>query len=61
MAVDLAEFSAWLGGRLAPYQNPRYLAVVDEFERTPSLRIMKHRLSPARDDCWDRLASGPQR
>lgn len=50
MTVDLAELSAWLTARLAPYQNPRYLAAVAEFERTPSLRIMKHKLSPARDD-----------
>ena len=28
--------------------------LVEEFERTPSLRLMKHRLSPRRDDCWDR-------
>lgn len=54
--LDLAELSAWLGARLAPYQNPRYLAEVAEFERTPSLRIMKHRLSLARDDGFDRLA-----
>lgn len=50
MAIDLAELSAWLGQRLAPYQNPRYLAIVMDFERTPSLRIMKHKLSSARDD-----------
>jgi carnitine-CoA ligase len=55
--VDTAELSGWLTERLAPYQNPRYLSVVDNFERTPSLRIMKHRLSPSRDTCWDRLAS----
>jgi crotonobetaine/carnitine-CoA ligase len=56
MQLDLAALSAWLGERLAPYQNPRYLAEIAEFERTPSLRIMKHRLSPARDDGFDRLA-----
>jgi carnitine-CoA ligase len=32
--------------------------VVDEFERTPSQRIMKHKLSKRLDDCWDRLAKG---
>jgi crotonobetaine/carnitine-CoA ligase len=52
--VDLAALSAWLGERLPPYQNPRYLAVVEEFERTPSQRIMKHLLSTARGDCWVR-------
>ena len=42
--------------RLAPYQNPRYIAVVEDFERTASQRIVKHRLSRRLDDCWDRLA-----
>ena len=53
-AIDPASLSAWLTERLPPYQNPRYVAVVDEFERTPSQRIMKHRLSSRRDDCWVR-------
>ena len=55
-AVDLAELSAFIAERVAPYQNPRYLAVVQEVERTPSLRIIKHRLSTSREDCFDRLA-----
>ncbi|MCW2241383.1 AMP-binding protein [Azospirillum canadense] len=54
--VDIPALSAWLGQRLAPYQNPRYIALVEEFERTPSLRIMKHKLSPAVIGCWDRQA-----
>ena len=54
--IDPRQLSGWLGQRLAPYQNPRYIAVVDEFERTASQRIMKHRLSPRLDDCWDRAA-----
>lgn len=54
--VDPAALSTWLGQRLAPYQNPRYIAVVDAFERTASQRIMKHKLSPRRDDCFDRTA-----
>lgn len=58
-ALDPAALSAWLAERLAPYQLPRYIAVVDEFERTPSQRIMKHRLSPATGDAWDRLAARP--
>jgi crotonobetaine/carnitine-CoA ligase len=49
-----AELSAWLSKRLAPYQNPRYVAMVEEFERTPSLRIMKHRLDPSVAGAWDR-------
>jgi crotonobetaine/carnitine-CoA ligase len=55
--LDAAGLSSWLADRLAPYQVPRYLSIVDEFERTPSQRIMKHRLSTSRDDCWDRLAA----
>ncbi|WP_206030213.1 AMP-binding protein [Roseomonas sp. AR75] len=53
------ELGAWLATRLARYQQPRFIAIVSEFERTPSQRIMKHRLSPGRDDCWDRLAGAP--
>lgn len=53
--IDPIDLTAWLAPKLAPYQMPRYVAVVEEFERTPSLRIMKHRLSPRTDDCFDRL------
>jgi len=54
--INPAELSVWLADRLAPYQNPRYIVVVDEFERTPSQRIMKHRLAQRSDPVWDRLA-----
>lgn len=54
--IKPAELSVWLADRLAPYQNPRYIVVVDEFERTPSQRIMKHRLAQRSDPVWDRLA-----
>jgi crotonobetaine/carnitine-CoA ligase len=56
--VEPAVISTWLSTRLASYQNPRYIALIDEFERTPSQRIMKHKLSKRLDDCWDRLAKG---
>ncbi|MFM9850747.1 MAG: AMP-binding protein [Hyphomicrobiaceae bacterium] len=55
-AVVPAELSAWLASRLARYQRPRYIAVVDAFERTPSQRIMKHKLSKRTDDAWDAMA-----
>jgi crotonobetaine/carnitine-CoA ligase len=55
-SIDPQALSGWLGQRLASYQNPRYIAVVDEFERTASQRIMKHKLSLRLDDCWDRAA-----
>ena len=53
-AIQPAELSQWLAARLAPYQNPRYIVVVDDFDRTPSERCMKHMLSPRTDDAWDR-------
>jgi crotonobetaine/carnitine-CoA ligase len=53
VALDPAALSAWLEGRLARHQRPRYIAVVEGFERTPSQRIMKHRLSRATEDAWD--------
>jgi crotonobetaine/carnitine-CoA ligase len=53
--LDAAALSGWLAERLAPYQNPRYIVMVDEFERTASLRIMKHRL-PLAAAAWDRTA-----
>jgi crotonobetaine/carnitine-CoA ligase len=56
-AVVPAELSAWLELRLARYQRPRYIVVVDEFERTPSQRIMKHKLSKRTDDAWDETLS----
>jgi len=40
-----AELSGWLAERLAPYQNPRYIVMLDDFERTASQRIMKHKLA----------------
>jgi len=53
--LDAAALSGWLAERLAPYQNPRYLVMVDEFERTASQRIMKHKLAPDAP-AWDRTA-----
>ena len=54
-SIDPTELSAWLAPRLAPYQRPRYIAVIADFERTPSQRIMKHQLSKRTDDAWDRV------
>ena len=53
--LQAPELSRWLGERLAPYQNPRYIAFVEDFERTASQRIVKHKLSAGVDDGWDRL------
>ncbi|MDQ0562946.1 crotonobetaine/carnitine-CoA ligase [Rhizobium mesoamericanum] len=54
-SIDPELLSRWLSERLASFQNPRYIAVVGEFERTPSQRIMKHLLPKDLHDCWDRL------
>lgn len=54
--VDPRALAAWLTERLAVYQVPRYVAVVDDFRRTPSQRIVKRELSASTDDCFDRMA-----
>jgi crotonobetaine/carnitine-CoA ligase len=53
MSPTPQELSTWLAPRLARYQRPRYIAIVQEFERTPSQRIMRHKLSKRTDDAWD--------
>jgi carnitine-CoA ligase len=53
MSLSPQELSTWLAPNLARYQRPRYIALVDEFERTPSQRIMRHKLSKRTDDAWD--------
>jgi carnitine-CoA ligase len=50
-----AELSGWLAERLAPYQNPRYIVIVDDFERTASQRIMKHKLAALTTAAFDRM------
>lgn len=59
-AVVPAELWAWLASRLARYQRPRYIAVVEAFERTPSQRIMKNKLSNRTDNAWDATLSPKQ-
>ena len=56
-ALDPQELSDWLAERLAPYQNPRYIVIVDEFERTASQRIMKQSLVGLPGYIFDRLAA----
>nr|QEO74704.1 AMP-dependent synthetase and ligase [uncultured bacterium] len=55
-ALAPADLSDWLAARLAPYQNPRYIVMVDAFERTASQRIMKHKLATVATPAWDRAA-----
>lgn len=54
---DPQELIEWCQSRLAKYQIPRYIAFVDEFEKTPSQRTKKANLSKSTDDCWDSMAS----
>ena len=42
---------AWCAQRLAGYQVPRYLAVVDGFEKTSTQRIRKETLPRTTGDC----------
>ena len=51
------ELSGWLAERLARYQNPRYIVMVEEFERTASQRIMKHKLALHPAVVWDRMTN----
>ena len=54
--LEPQDLSDWLAARLAPYQNPRYIVMLDEFERTASQRIMKHKLAALTATAWDRVA-----
>lgn len=46
-------FAAWCEERMAKFQVPRFLAVVDDFPKTPTQRIQKTVLSQRTDNCWD--------
>jgi crotonobetaine/carnitine-CoA ligase len=60
-SLEGQELSNWLAARLAPYQNPRYIVFLGEFERTASQRIMKHKLAGLNEPVWDRLAGAHRR
>ena len=59
--LEPQELSDWLAERLAPYQNPRYIVIVNDFERTASQRIMRHKLAALTAAAWDRNAVRPRR
>jgi crotonobetaine/carnitine-CoA ligase len=46
-----------LQSRLGKHQQPRYIALIDEFHYTPSERLVKHVLSRRLDDCIDTHAT----
>ena len=45
--LDLAEYHDWLEERLPRYMVPRFLELRDEFPKTPSEKVQKHRLIEA--------------
>jgi len=53
-AFSPEHFMLWCQGKMAKYQIPRFIEIVEGFPKTPTQRIMKHKLSRSTTDCWDR-------
>lgn len=53
-AFSPEHFLLWCQGKMAKYQIPRFIEIVKGFPKTPTQRIMKHKLSRSTTDCWDR-------
>jgi crotonobetaine/carnitine-CoA ligase len=51
--LDPEAFVAWCRSRMAAFQIPRFIAIVEEFPTTPTQRIQKQSLPTSVDDCWD--------
>ncbi len=58
--LDPLDVIKWCEPRMPYYQIPRYIKFVDAFEKTPTQRIFKDRLSRDGADCWDLEKSGYQ-
>ncbi|WP_108660613.1 AMP-binding protein [Acuticoccus kandeliae] len=64
VTIDPAALIERVSADLPYFQVPRYLAVIADFDKTPTQRIIKAGLSRATDDCFDyereigRLAKG---
>jgi crotonobetaine/carnitine-CoA ligase len=58
--VDYGELIQTMAKELAHFMVPRYFRVVNEFPRTPTDKIEKHKLRSegVTDDTWDREAHG---
>ena len=52
--LDPADLLTWAEPHLSTWQMPRYVAFVDDFERTPSERVRKAALSRSVDGVWRR-------
>lgn len=57
---DALAILRWAEPRLAYFQVPRYLAFIDEFPKTPTLRIQKKDLPRSTAGVWDLASSGHQ-
>lgn len=55
-SFDPVQFIAWCEKRMARFQVPRFVAIVESFSKTPTQRIQKQILSARIDDCWDASA-----
>jgi crotonobetaine/carnitine-CoA ligase len=58
--IDPAALIDFLRPRMAHYMIPRYIRVLDELPKTPTMKIEKHKLRAAgvTADTWDREAAG---
>lgn len=56
--LEALDFIKWCEPRMAYYQIPRYIAFIEDFEKTPTQRIVKDKLSRDIVNCWDLEKSG---
>ena len=56
--LDPLKLVRWIEPRIPYFQIPRYIAFVDSFEKTPTVRIRKENLSRDVQGCWDLEHSG---
>lgn len=50
---DCSAFVEWCKQRMAAFQVPRFIEVVEKFSLTPTHRIQKQTLSQSVEGCWD--------
>lgn len=53
LEFDPVAFGGWCSTKMARYQVPRFICLVEQFPKTPTQRIMKHQLSRSISDCID--------
>ncbi len=51
--INAATLGEWLETQLPHYQRPRYIKTIEDFPKTPSQRIQKHRLPRDLDGAWE--------